>query len=106
VDKDPPAWSTIKPSDSARKALKLLLKVNDLSCGQVSKAYNFFGLQSKLLQEVLSERVAAPAVEVPPPKRRGEQPRTTLKAVAANLANDDSEVCALCCTLDELLMNS
>jgi hypothetical protein len=96
LDKNPTAaWSTIEPSDSARKALKGFLEVNDLSCTQVSKAFNFFGLQSKPLQQVLSKRVAEPAVEVPPPKRRGEQPRTTLKAVAANLANNDSEVYAL-----------
>jgi hypothetical protein len=62
-----------------------------LTCSQRSKALNFFGLQSKKLQEVLSKRVAEPAVEVPPPNRRGVLPRTTLKAVAASIGTQESK---------------
>jgi hypothetical protein len=62
-----------------------------LTCSQQSKAFNFFGLQSKKLQEVLSKRVAEPAVEVPPPKRRGVLARTTVKAVAASIGTQESK---------------
>ena len=86
LGKDQP-WSTIEPSTSARQAFHLFLVANKLSSSQESKAFNLFGLQSKELQEVLSKRVAEHdfELEAPPPKRRGVVPRTTLKAVVANI---------------------
>jgi hypothetical protein len=92
----PPSWSKIE-ANSAPKAFTEFLQDNGLS-GSVAKAKQYFGLQSKKLQNILSDRMSEePEVASPIPKRRGPAKHTTLKALVKDVVAQpkDSEVRSL-----------
>jgi hypothetical protein len=87
----PTSWSKIE-ANSAPKAFTKFLEDNGLS-GSVPKAKQYFGLQSKKLQNILSDRMyVEPEVASPSPKRRGRAKHTTLKTLMKNVADRPKEL--------------